>query len=240
MPPTAPVVPGRRRAPAAALLALAVLAVAVVGVPVASAQSAPEAPEGAAWMEVHLYLDAVTGFFGRPCSADFGVAPFNPPLGENDDVGGCNGSWRGDGTSPFNAGAGTITWPGASGDHPDFDLNIYVSGAELRGHVPDRSSDRLTITSGITPWGSAVVTGSDPSAAAGEQGGPLHLDVTAASGTDHGYTFDIRGWVLVTPPSAEPPADTTVVPDTTAPTSSTTSTTAAARPTTAVTPRFTG
>jgi hypothetical protein len=84
----------------------------------------------------------------------------------------------------------------------------YGAGYFLRGEIPDRGSDRFTVTDGFFrlngtgPFIGEVVSGSDPTKRPGEKGGPLSFnavfrrDWTGGDGRTHyNYDFDIQGWL---------------------------------------------
>jgi hypothetical protein len=79
----------------------------------------------------------------------------------------------------------------------------FPAGYYLSGTLPDRGSDRFTVTDGFfSGAGSGITSGSDPTKPAGEKGGPLSFDAvfrrdwTDGSGQKHSnYDFVMGGWL---------------------------------------------
>lgn len=72
---------------------------------------------------------------------------------------------------------------------------LRLSSGELLGSIPDRGSDRLTISRGFVSSVGPIVSGSDPTKRAGEKGGPLGINVVNRSRFPLEYDFDIQGWL---------------------------------------------
>jgi hypothetical protein len=138
----------------------------------------------------------------------------------------------------------TYGWDG-SAPRADFTVKTTTeTGVALRGTVPAgdlATASEFRVDSALhIPWGPEASSGTDPGAAPGEQGGPLHLRF---SRFDHGYRLELSGWLLITGIGAPPPVgvgppedEPTTIP----PTSTTTSTAPRALTAGAVTPRYTG
>ncbi len=103
-------------------------------------------------------------------------------------------------SSPLPTGSVTFKWSWFNTVDIQFK---WAYGYNVRGWIPSGASDRLTITGGfLANQAGPIVSGSDPTKAAGQQGGPLSINAVYRDSWIGGdqrrhyeYDFDIKGYL---------------------------------------------
>jgi Bacterial Ig-like domain (group 3) len=100
-------------------------------------------------------------------------------------------------TAPFSNRKVRVGWEDQAQGHK-FRIDVVDGQGFLQGSIPDRSSNRFTVTAGgASVWNvkGTVTTGTDTTKV-GQKGGPLAIDVHAPKFSDWSYDFYIAGWLL--------------------------------------------